>query len=158
MKKVFVILLSFCVLCLTVSAFAADPVDLTGKKGVVDPKDLKKSNPESPSLKINPPPPLPEKEKTPTEKIEKKLEQEREKIEERFETPETPVGAERGEAESNIMLASENWVFRQTRTRIIENKKWTWQTPCCLRPIEQYGGDSSHVHIDTLPRLWAEGY
>lgn len=33
-------------------------VNLSGKKGVVDPKDLKKDDPKPPSLKIKPPPPL----------------------------------------------------------------------------------------------------
>ncbi|MCZ7384050.1 MAG: hypothetical protein O8C63_04795 [Candidatus Methanoperedens sp.] len=36
----------------------ADPVDLSGKKGVVDPADLKKGDPKPPSLKIKKPPPL----------------------------------------------------------------------------------------------------
>jgi len=29
--------------------------------------------------------------------------------------------------------------------------------PCCLTPIEHYGGPG-HVHTDTLPCFWAEGY
>jgi len=27
---------------------------------------------------------------------------------------------------------------------------------CCLTPIEHYGGEPSHVHVDTLPRSWAD--
>lgn len=46
MKTFFTLLIAVaCLLSFSVVAFAADPVDLTGKKGVVDPKDLKKDNP-----------------------------------------------------------------------------------------------------------------
>jgi hypothetical protein len=39
-----------------ITTFAADPVDLRGKQGVVDPKDLKKSDPPPNPLKIKEPP------------------------------------------------------------------------------------------------------
>jgi len=39
------------------SSALADPVDLRDKKGVVDPADLKKSNPPQRGLHINEPPP-----------------------------------------------------------------------------------------------------
>jgi hypothetical protein len=42
--------------CLDVSLAAADPVDLRGKKGIVDPADLKKFDPK-PRLTIKAPPP-----------------------------------------------------------------------------------------------------
>lgn len=41
------------------TSFAADPVDLRDKKGMVDPKDLKQHDPKEPSLKIKEPPPPP---------------------------------------------------------------------------------------------------
>lgn len=66
----FVVTLAFA----ATTAMAADPVDLRGKKGVVDPndlknpkpsnekkvdpRDLKKDDPKPPSLKINHPPKL----------------------------------------------------------------------------------------------------
>ena len=43
-------------LVLPITTFAADPVDLRGKQGVVDPKDLKKSDPPPKPLKIKEPP------------------------------------------------------------------------------------------------------
>lgn len=47
----------------SVPAWAADPVDLRDKQGVVDPKDLKKSDPKEGSLKTREPPaPVQEKE------------------------------------------------------------------------------------------------
>ena len=42
---------------LTAPAFATDPVDLRDKKGVVDPKDLKKDDPKPKSVKTKEPPP-----------------------------------------------------------------------------------------------------
>ena len=43
---------------ITSSAYANDAVDLSDKKGVVDPKDLKKDDPKEKSIKtIEPPPP-----------------------------------------------------------------------------------------------------
>jgi hypothetical protein len=45
MKKVCLVVLSLFVLAMAVPALAADPVDLSGKKGVVDPNDLKKYDP-----------------------------------------------------------------------------------------------------------------
>lgn len=46
MKKIFPLLLAAVFLLgFSASAFAAEPVDLTGKKGVVDPNDLKKYDP-----------------------------------------------------------------------------------------------------------------
>lgn len=45
-------------------AFADDPVDLRDKEGVVDPKDLKKDDPQPPRVERTEPPP-PETEKTP---------------------------------------------------------------------------------------------
>ncbi len=38
-------------------ALAGDPVDLRGKKGVVDPKDLKKDDPKPPRVERQEPPP-----------------------------------------------------------------------------------------------------
>jgi hypothetical protein len=38
---------------------SGNPVDLSGKRGVVDPNDLKQYDPPTPSLRIHPPPPLP---------------------------------------------------------------------------------------------------
>ena len=46
------------------SALAADPVDLRGKEGVVDPKDLKKDNPKETTVNTKEPP-APVSEKTP---------------------------------------------------------------------------------------------
>lgn len=39
--------------------YSDTPVDLSGKEGIVDPNDLKQYDPPTPSLHINPPPPLP---------------------------------------------------------------------------------------------------
>jgi hypothetical protein len=47
-----------CLLGFSAVCFAADPVDLSGKTGVVDPNDLKKDDPKPPKLqRIVPPPP-----------------------------------------------------------------------------------------------------
>lgn len=43
-------------LALPITTSAADPVDLRGKQGVVDPKDLKKSDPPQKGLKTKEPP------------------------------------------------------------------------------------------------------
>lgn len=57
MRTLFTVLLAvICLLSFSAAAFAADPVDLTGKKGVVDPKDLKKDDPKPKKLTNNPPP------------------------------------------------------------------------------------------------------
>ncbi len=58
MKTVFVIIVAVLVCFSFNCAFAADPVDLRGKKGVVDPKDLKKDDPKPPKIqKVVPPVP-----------------------------------------------------------------------------------------------------
>jgi len=48
-----------CLFGFSVHSFAADPVDLSGKTGVVDPNDLKKDDPKPPKLDKTVPP-LPE--------------------------------------------------------------------------------------------------
>lgn len=59
MKSAFSILITtVCLLGVATVSSAGDLVDLRGKKGVVDPKDLKKDNPKPPKLqKVVPPPP-----------------------------------------------------------------------------------------------------
>jgi len=57
MKKITLLLAVFCLLGVSVSSFAADPVDLSGKTGVVDPNDLKKDDPKPPKLEKTVPPP-----------------------------------------------------------------------------------------------------
>jgi hypothetical protein len=57
MKVIFTAVLALFLAMSFSLAFAADPVDLSGKKGVVDPKDLKKYDPKPPKLTTNPPPP-----------------------------------------------------------------------------------------------------
>lgn len=47
----------FCLFGFSVACFSADPVDLSGKTGVVDPKDLKKDDPKPPKLQRTVPPP-----------------------------------------------------------------------------------------------------
>ncbi len=59
-KLVMVVAFILGAICFSTFAFAADPVDLRDKKGVVDPKDLKKDDPKEPSLRTKEPPP-PEK-------------------------------------------------------------------------------------------------
>lgn len=44
-------------LSITLSAYADDTVDLSDKKGVVDPKDLKKDDPKEKPITIKEPPP-----------------------------------------------------------------------------------------------------
>jgi hypothetical protein len=51
------LLLSFVVGLAMLSSAAADPVDLRDKKGVVDPKDLKKNDPKESPVRIKEPPP-----------------------------------------------------------------------------------------------------
>jgi hypothetical protein len=57
MKKVAVLLAVLCLLGFSERSFAADPVDLSGKTGVVDPNDLKKDDPKPPKLQKTVPPP-----------------------------------------------------------------------------------------------------
>jgi hypothetical protein len=52
------LLVVFCLLGFSAVCFAADPVDLSGKTGVVDPNDLKKDDPKPPTLQKTVPPPL----------------------------------------------------------------------------------------------------
>ena len=59
MKKCTLLLALVCLFGFSVQSFAADPVDLTGKTGIVDPNDLKKDDPKPPKLD-KPVPPLPE--------------------------------------------------------------------------------------------------
>jgi hypothetical protein len=57
MKTIITMLLTVvCMFCFSFNSFAADPVDLTGKKGIVDPKDLKKDNPKHEKLQKTTPP------------------------------------------------------------------------------------------------------
>lgn len=56
MKKFTLLLAMVCLFGFTVYSFAADPVDLSGKTGVVDPKDLKKDDPKPPKLDKTVPP------------------------------------------------------------------------------------------------------
>jgi hypothetical protein len=51
------LLVVFCLLGFSAVCFAADPVDLTGKTGIVDPNDLKKDDPKPPKLQKTVPPP-----------------------------------------------------------------------------------------------------
>jgi hypothetical protein len=55
------VLVAMCGLGITQHVAAADApvVDLTGKTGVVDPKDLKKDDPKPPKVQGTPPPPPP---------------------------------------------------------------------------------------------------
>ena len=55
--KISSFLLVLGVACVSITTFAADPVDLSGKKGVVDPKDLKKDDPKPPKVERKAPPP-----------------------------------------------------------------------------------------------------
>jgi hypothetical protein len=59
MKTRFTLLLGvFCLLSFSVICFAAGPVDLSGKTGIIDPDDLKKDDPKPPKLQKTVPPPL----------------------------------------------------------------------------------------------------
>lgn len=59
--RLFVLLVSLVFLSSAFLSTSSAQVDLRGKKGVVDPADLKKSDPKEPSLKIKePPPPKPQ--------------------------------------------------------------------------------------------------
>ena len=62
MKKILGLCLGCTLGLVFMSVLAADPVDLRGKRGVVNPADLKKDDPPERSLKIKEPP-SPEKEK-----------------------------------------------------------------------------------------------
>ena len=63
MKILSALILALVIGNVSLIAFAADPVDLSDKKGVVDPKDLKKDDPKPPKVQqIEPPPPKTEKE------------------------------------------------------------------------------------------------
>jgi hypothetical protein len=56
--KIFVsLLLALGIVSVSVCMVAADPVDLRDKKGVVDPKDLKKDDPKPPKVEGKAPPP-----------------------------------------------------------------------------------------------------
>jgi hypothetical protein len=67
MKKCTLLLAVVCLFGFSVHSFAADPVDLSGKTGVVDPKDLKKDDPKPPKLDKTVPP-LPESSSSAAEK------------------------------------------------------------------------------------------
>ncbi len=56
MKIVISLLLALGILSVSICAVAADPVDLSGKKGVVDPKDLKEHDPVPPKVGGKAPP------------------------------------------------------------------------------------------------------
>lgn len=61
MKKLHLLaLLALSLASLPILGVAADPVDLSDKKGVVDPKDLKQHDPKPPKVEKQAPPP-PEK-------------------------------------------------------------------------------------------------
>jgi len=64
MKTVLSVILALGILSAPIFAVAADPVDLRGKQGVVDPKDLKKYDPKPPKVEKKAPPP-PEVKKEP---------------------------------------------------------------------------------------------
>jgi hypothetical protein len=49
-------------------------------------------------------------------------------------------------------------LIRQMSTLWLQKEKWTWQEPCCLARLEQQKEVTSHVHVGTVPCLWAEGY
>lgn len=55
--KIFSLLLALGIACVSIGTVAADPVDLSGKQGVVDPKDLKKDDPKPPKVEGKAPPP-----------------------------------------------------------------------------------------------------
>jgi hypothetical protein len=68
MKNALIILLAACfTLSSVLVVFAADPVDLRGKRGVVDPKDLKRYDPPERSLHIKEPPSPPIQRREPVE-------------------------------------------------------------------------------------------
>lgn len=56
---------------LSVVVNAADPVDLRGKKGIVDPKDLKKDDPKPPKVEKKAPPPPEKKPDVPPYEVKK---------------------------------------------------------------------------------------
>lgn len=57
MKYFFSLLLALGIVSVSICTVAADPVDLSGKQGVVDPKDLKESDPKPPKVEGKAPPP-----------------------------------------------------------------------------------------------------
>lgn len=60
MKNILSVILALGILSSPIFVVAADPVDLSDKKGVIDPRDLKKHDPKEKPLKIKePPPPTP---------------------------------------------------------------------------------------------------
>ncbi|MEQ8193676.1 MAG: hypothetical protein RIB59_04225 [Rhodospirillales bacterium] len=69
MKNIFLSVIFFVfVLALPVAAAAeSPPVDLRGKKGIVDPRDLKKSDPKERGLRIKEPPPPERRERPKTD-------------------------------------------------------------------------------------------
>lgn len=57
MKSLVIACFIIILLSMTSSVYADDPVDLSNKKGFVDPKDLKKDDPKEKSIRIKEPPP-----------------------------------------------------------------------------------------------------
>lgn len=64
MKAILAVILMVVIGSFGFTALAADPVDLRGKKGSVDPSDLKKDDPKPPKVEKQAPPP-PKVEKAP---------------------------------------------------------------------------------------------
>jgi hypothetical protein len=64
MKAIFAVILTVVVGSFCLTALAGDAVDLRDKKGIVDPKDLKKGDPKPPRVERQAPPP-PKVEKAP---------------------------------------------------------------------------------------------
>jgi len=52
----------------------------------------------------------------------------------------------------------EKRIIRQMSTLGLQNREWTWQEPCCLTPLRQRKEVPDHVHLDTVPCFWTEGY
>ena len=50
------------------------------------------------------------------------------------------------------------WFIRLMSTLVLHKITWTWQEPCCLRPIEQQKEAPDHVHIGSLSCFQSEGY
>ena len=57
MKKVISLVLAMSLAGIVTLAFATDPVDLSDKKGIIDPKDLKKYDPKPKKIEKKAPPP-----------------------------------------------------------------------------------------------------
>ena len=74
--KILSLMLALGIACVSTGTVAADPVDLSGKQGVVDPKDLKKDDPKPPKVegKAPPPPTSDDKQKKEAEERKEKLE------------------------------------------------------------------------------------